>query len=370
MSADTDQSGVVLDEPDPVREQEQFDPERLRPFLEASFPGVKGPVSLLQFRKGHSNLTYFVRFGDREAVLRRAPFGANIKSAHDMGREFTILSGLQGVYPQAPRPIAFCEDEAVIGARFYLMQRVHGVILRNDSPPAGVVFTPELVAAMSAALVDNLATLHAVDVTSGALASIGKPQGYVARQVTGWADRYFKAKTDEIPQLEEAAAWLAGHMPPERGAALIHNDYKYDNVVLDPADLTRVRAVLDWEMATVGDPLMDVGTMLGYWIDPDDPPDMRIRSYGPTVLPGSLSRIGIVERYAERTGLQIGNGLFYYVFALFKISVIGQQIYKRFVDGHTKDQRFASLINWVRVLGRQAARALDRGRIHGLDRRG
>jgi aminoglycoside phosphotransferase (APT) family kinase protein len=188
----------------------------------------------------------------------------------------------------------------------------------------------------------------------------------VARQVTGWADRYAKARTDPIPQLEEAAAWLAAHMPPERGAALIHNDYKYDNVVLDPADLTRIVAVLDWEMATVGDPLMDLGTTLGYWIDPDDPADMRLRSYGPTVRPGSLSRMGLVERYAERSGRDVGSVLFYYVFALFKIAVIGQQIYKRYVDGHTSDPRFAALLPWVRILGLQAGRALDRGRIHGL----
>ncbi len=362
----TDLERTGLDEPDEVREQERFDPERLRPFLEAAYPGTAGPIAVLQFRKGHSNLTYLVRFGEQEAVLRRAPFGASVKSAHDMGREFRILSGLQGLYPQAPRPIAFCEDEAVIGARFYLMERVHGVIIRNEAPPPGTTFTPELVRATSTALVDNLARLHEVDVTTGALAALGKPRGYVARQVTGWAERYQRARTDDIPDLERAAAWLAGHMPPERGAALIHNDYKYDNVVLDPADLTRVVAVLDWEMATVGDPLMDLGTMLGYWIDPDDPPDMHIRSYGPTVLPGSLSRQGVVERYAARTGRDVADGLFYYVFALFKIAVIGQQIYRRWVDGHTRDPRFGGLIQWVRVLGRQASRALDRGRIHGL----
>jgi aminoglycoside phosphotransferase (APT) family kinase protein len=356
----------ALDEADEVREQERFDPERLRPFLEQAFSGVTGALALRQFRKGHSNLTYLVRFGEREAVLRRAPFGARINSAHDMHREFTVLSGLQGVYPRAPRPFAYCEDESIIGASFYLMERVHGVVLRNDGPPPGVEFTPELLRATSGALVDNLADLHAVDVVGSPLAAIGKPQGYVARQVSGWSDRWGKARTDPIPQLDMAAAWLAANMPPERGAALIHNDYKYDNVVLDPADLTRIVAVLDWEMATVGDPLMDLGTTLGYWIDPDDPSDMRARSYGPTVRPGSLSRMGLVERYAERSGRDVGSVLFYYVFALFKIAVIGQQIYKRYVEGHTSDPRFAALLPWVRILGMQATRALDRGRIHGL----
>ncbi|GAC1539596.1 MAG: phosphotransferase family protein [Myxococcales bacterium] len=321
---------------------------------------------MLQFRKGHSNLTYLVRTAGAEAVLRRAPFGAKVKTAHDMGREFAILSALQGAYARAPRPIAFCEDESVIGARFYLMECVRGVVLRGEEPPAGVTFSPALLLATSEALVDNLADLHAVDTSRPALAAIGRPQGYVGRQVSGWTERYARAKTDEIAEVEAVAAWLARNMPPESGAAVIHNDYKYDNVMLDPRDLTRVVAVLDWEMATVGDPLMDLGTMLGYWSDPTDAAEVRGRPYGPTFLPGSLSRRQLVDRYAQRSGRAVDGVLFYYVFALFKIAVIVQQIYKRFVEGHTHDPRFATLIQWVRVMGRQAARALDRGRIHDL----
>jgi aminoglycoside phosphotransferase (APT) family kinase protein len=218
----------------------------------------------------------------------------------------------------------------------------------------------------STALVDNLADLHAVDVTKPPLSGIGKPQGYVERQVTGWTQRYANAKTDEIPGVEQAAAWLARNMPKESGAAVIHNDYKYDNVMLDAKDITRIVAVLDWEMATVGDPLMDLGGFIGYWGDPDDPQELRTRAYGPTYLPGSLSRVQIVERYAERSGRQVGSILFYYVFALFKIAVIVQQIYKRYVEGSTRDPRFASLINWVRVMAHQAERALDKGRIDRL----
>jgi aminoglycoside phosphotransferase (APT) family kinase protein len=246
------------------------------------------------------------------------------------------------------------------------MERVHGVILRSDKPPPGIAFTPELLRKTSTALVDNLADLHAVDVARPPLSTLGKPQGYVARQVTGWAERYFNAKTDEIPGVEAAGAWLARNAPPESGAAVIHNDYKYDNVMLDPADLARVVAVLDWEMATVGDPLMDLGTLIGYWGDPDDPSELRARAYGPTYLPGSISRLQIVERYAQKSGRAIGSILFYYVFALFKIAVIAQQIYKRYVEGHTRDPRFAGLIQWVRVMARQAERALERGRIDRL----
>jgi aminoglycoside phosphotransferase (APT) family kinase protein len=358
-----------LDEAEEPRTEEQFDPERLRPFLEASLPGAIGPLSLLQFRKGHSNLTYLVRFGDRELVLRRAPFGAKIKSAHDMRREFTILSALQGAYPKAPRPVAFCDDESLLGARFYLMERVHGVVLRGAAPPVGVVFTPHFLRGISSALLDNLADLHAVDLVATGLSSIGHPEGYVARQVSGWTERYAKAKTDELGDVTAAADWLLRNLPAKSGATLIHNDYKYDNVMLDPADLTRIVAVLDWEMATVGDPLSDLGQLLGYWLDPDDPEELRSHPYGPTFLPGSLSRAQLVERYALRSGRDTSSILFYYVLALFKIAVILQQIYKRFVDGHTRDPRFGALIHSVRMLSRQSARALEKGRIHGLGAR-
>jgi aminoglycoside phosphotransferase (APT) family kinase protein len=358
--------GRALDEPGEVRDEERIDPERIRPLLAAAFPGAAGPISVRQFTKGHSNLTYLVRMGEHEAVLRRAPRGAQVKGAHDMRREFTVLSALRSAYPKAPRPIAFCDDEGVIGAKFYLMERVRGVVLRSDTPPPGVAFTPQLLRATSTALIDNLADLHAVDLARTGLAAIGRPQGYVARQVNGWTERYRAAKTDEIPEIEAAAAWLARSMPPESGAALVHNDYKYDNVVLDPADLSRVVAVLDWEMATVGDPLMDLGTTLGYWVDPDDPEEMRVHAYGPSWLPGSLSRVELAERYAARSGRAVGSILFHYAFALFKIAVIVQQLYKRWVDGHTTDPRFASLLQWVRAMAAQASRALERGRIHGL----
>jgi aminoglycoside phosphotransferase (APT) family kinase protein len=357
---------IDLDEADEVRADERFDPERLRPLLGEVLPGAVGPISVRQFRKGHSNLTYLLRVGDREVVLRRAPFGVAVKTAHDMGREFAVLSALQGVYPKAPKPLAFCDDESVIGAKFYLMQRVRGVVLRSHSPPAGLAFTPDFLRATSTELIDALAQLHAVDVTRPGLASIGRPQGYVERQVRGWTERYFKAKTDELPDVERAAAWVARHMPGESGAALVHNDYKYDNVVFDSQEPTRIVAVLDWEMSTVGDPLMDLGTSLGYWIDPDDPPEMRGRSYGPSYLPGSLTRVQMAERYAERSGRPIGDILFHYVFALFKIAVIVQQLYKRYRDGHTQDARFATLIDWVRAVSTQANRALDKGRIDRL----
>jgi aminoglycoside phosphotransferase (APT) family kinase protein len=361
---------ATLDQPAEVREEERIDLARLLPFLRSALPEATGPVSVLQFPRGHSNLTYLVRVGAREVVLRRPPFGVKVKSAHDMKREYDILSALTGLYPRAPRPIVFCDDESVVGAKFYLMERVCGVILRGDAPPAGIAFTPDLLRRTSAALVDNLVDLHAVEVRRPPLSTIGRPQGYVARQVSGWTERYLNARTDEIPGVEQAAAWLSRNMPGESGAAVIHNDYKYDNVMLDPGDLARVVAVLDWEMATVGDPLMDLGTFIGYWGDPDDARELRARAYGPTWLPGSLSRLQIVERYAQKSGRAVGSILFYYVFALFKIAVIVQQIYKRYVEGHTRDPRFASLIQWVRVMAKQAERALEKGRIDRLGGQG
>jgi aminoglycoside phosphotransferase (APT) family kinase protein len=359
-------AAAPVDQPAEVREEERISTEAIEPFLRGALPEAAGPISILQFPKGHSNLTYLLKVGEREVVLRRAPFGVKVKSAHDMKREYDILSALKGVYGRAPRPIAFCDDDSLIGARFYLMERVRGVVLRADKPPAGIAFTPELLRGISTALVDNLVDLHAVDVTRPPLSTIGHPAGYVARQVTGWTERYANAKTDEVAGVEQAAAWLSRNMPKESGAAVVHNDYKYDNLMLDPDDLTRIVAVLDWEMATIGDPLMDLGTFIGYWGDPDDPQELRTRAYGPTYLPGSLSRLQLVQRYSEKSGRAVGSILFYYVFALFKTAVIVQQIYKRFVEGHTRDPRFATLIHWVRIVAHQAERALEKGRIDRL----
>ncbi len=349
-----------------VRQGEELDAARLEAYIAETLPDLAGPATILQFPSGHSNLTYLVRSGGRELVLRRPPPGAKIKTAHDMGREFRILSGLQGAYPKVPRPLAYCEDETVLGAPFYLMERVRGVILRGQRLPKGLSLSAEQMRRLSIALIDQLARLHSIDLTASGLVGEGRPEGFVERQVTGWSERYFKAKTDQIDEVEEVASWLAEHAPPESGAALIHGDFKYDNLVLDPVALDGIVAILDWEMATVGDPLMDLGTSLGYWIDPDDTAAHRMLPLGPTLLEGNLTRRELVEAYAAASGRPLPDMLFYYVFGLFKIAVIAQQIYKRFKAGFTKDPRFAKLILGVRVLGQTAVRALDRGRIHDL----
>jgi aminoglycoside phosphotransferase (APT) family kinase protein len=351
---------TALDRPAPVRPGEELPVAALEAYLLRHLPGAAGPLAIEQFPHGHSNLTYLLRLGDAELVLRRGPFGNQVKSAHDMGREYRVLSKLCDVFPLAPRPRLYCDDPAVLGALFYVMERRRGLILRQLP---GVALDPPTARRLSATLINTLADLHAIDYRAAGLGDLGRADGYVARQVVGWAERYEKAKTDDVPAMERVAGRLADRIPPDSGAALIHNDFKYDNIVLDPADPPRVLAVLDWEMATVGDPLMDLGTTLGYWIQADDPPPLRRAAMGPTDIPGSLTRRELADRYAERTGRDVANVAYYYGFGLFKIAVIVQQIYARYVRGHTRDARFAHLNGLVAVLADQADRATAEGRV-------
>ncbi len=355
---------AVLDEPTPVRAGQGFDVAALAAWLRPRIEGLDGEPELLQFGRGYSNLTYLVRFGARELVVRRAPPGVNIKSAHDMGRENRILAALSPTWPKAPRPLAHCDDASVIGTPFYVMERVQGIILRAKTPE-GLVLDPPTMKRASEATCDTLAEIHNLDWRAVGLGDLGKPDGYVERQVKGWTERYAKAKTDDVPQVVRLGAWLEDHRPRETGATLVHNDFKYDNVVLSP-DLSRVLAVLDWEMATIGDPLMDLGTALGYWIEPDDPPVFQITVFGPTNRPGNLTRVQFAERWSRATGRDASNVLFYYAFALFKLAVVAQQLYKRYVDGHTKEERYAMMLEGVRAVSTSALVAVDKGRIDRL----
>lgn len=351
-----------------MREGQAFDTSKLDPWLRERIPGLAGPIEILQFGRGFSNLTYLLRVGGeggRELVLRRAPPGVKIKSAHDMGREFRILSRLADVWTKSPRPLAHCDDESLIGSAFYVMERVRGVILRQRVP-SGLVLDEATMRRVSQSTIDTLAEIHAIDFRAAGLGDLGKPEGYVARQLTGWTDRYRKAQTDDVPSFEELGKWLFANAPAESGqAALIHNDFKYDNVVLDPA-LQGVVSVLDWEMATLGDPLMDLGTTLGYWIDPDDPPVFQVMVFGPTNLPGNLRRVEVLERYAAKSGRDVGNVLFYYANALYKLAVVAQQLYKRYKDGLTKEERYAPMLEGVRAVTTAALVAIAKGRIDRL----
>jgi aminoglycoside phosphotransferase (APT) family kinase protein len=361
------------DVPVGVRPGDALDPARLAPWLAGAVDGwagvAAGDLDVAQFAGGFSNLTYLVRAdggaaGGRELVLRRPPHGARGGNAHDVAREYRLLAALHPAYPRAPRPLALCEDDAVLGAPFYAMARVRGAVLRGR--PGEPVPAPAVLAAMADRFVAELAALHALDWR--ALGIPGRPAGYAARQVAGWAKRWEAARTGPAPAVERAAAWLAAHRPPEppdapARAALLHNDFKYDNFVLDPADLTRVRAVLDWEMATVGDPLMDLGASLAYWLEPGDAPALRALGLGLAAAPGSPTRAELVAAYGRITGRDVSDALWYYVFGVFRLAVVAQQIYARHLAGHAPDPRFAGLGRVVAALGERAERAVTTGQL-------
>jgi aminoglycoside phosphotransferase (APT) family kinase protein len=338
-----------LDRPTSVRQGEELDLTKLDPYLREHFPDEGGALHVRQYPSGHSNLTYSLQLGARELVLRRPPFGSKVKSAHDMNREFRVLSKLHAVYRPAPEVILYCGDEAVLGAPFYLMQPIHGVILRHQLPP-GLEFTAETARCLSESFVENLIRLHRVDYAAAGLSDLGKPEGYLERQVRGWTDRYFAAKTHDYSEAQKIAAWMQEHMSVTASTSLIHNDYKYDNLILDSRDITKIVGLLDWEMCTIGDPLTDLGTALAYWIDATDPEEMQHLRWGPTIQPGSFTRAEIVQYYARQTGCDTSQIAFYLTFARFKLAVIVQQIYYRYHQGLTTDKRFAAMPEKVQLL--------------------
>ena len=352
----------LLDHPAPIRPGEELDLVRLEPYLRRELPGDAGALLVRQFPSGHSNLTYSLSLGTRELVLRRPPFGSKVKSAHDMSREFRVLSKLHSVYTPAPEALLYCDDESVIGAPFYVMNPIHGIILRRHVPP-GLDFPAEKARRLSESFVDNLIRLHRVDYAAVGLSDLGKPEGYLQRQVRGWIERYYGSKTHDYPEVEKIAAWMQQHMPSASGVSLIHNDYKYDNVVLDSNDITTIVGVLDWEMCTIGDPLTDLGTTLAYWVDSTDPEELQKNRWSPTNVPGSLTRGEIVYDYARKTGTDASQIAFYLTFARFKLAVIVQQIYYRYYQGLTKDERFASMPDTIQMLLRTSLHTAQSGRI-------
>ena len=352
---------ALCDQAGTVRAGEELDLTCLEPFLQEQFD-ESGPVSVEQFPGGHSNLTYLVRLGERAFVLRRPPFGSKVRSAHDMAREYGVLSKLHTAYPVAPKTFLYCEDLSVLNAPFYLMEPIRGMIVRRDLPPS-VEFPPATARRLSEAFVDNLACMHRLDYAAIGLADLGKPQGYLERQVRGWIERYHNSKTHDLPEVERISAWLAARMPVSNEAALIHNDYKYDNLVLDPDDLTKIVGVLDWEMCTLGDPLTDLATALAYWADPQDPEDLQEIRSAPTTSPGTLTRTQLVERYAVATGHDPGDMVFYLTFARFKVAVIIQQIYYRYAQGLTQDARFACMPKRIHTLLRASWHCAETGTI-------
>ena len=346
------------DEPAALRDEDAFDVDAVNAFLAGRVEGLAGPPQVQQFAGGASNLTYLLRYPDRDLVLRRPPAGTKAASAHDMAREHRVQERLRPAYPYVPRMVALCQDPAVLGADFYVMERVPGLVLRRRLP-AGLALTAEQAGGLGRRAVDRLVELHGVDPVAAGLADLGRGPGYVGRQVAGWSQRFRAARTDDVPDLEAVMGWLDAQQPPDVGACLVHNDYRLDNLVLD-ADL-EVVAVLDWEMATVGDPLMDLGGALAYWVQADDDDVLRAARRQPTDLPGMPTREQVVRHYAAATGRSVDDWPFYEVFGLFRLAVIAQQIYYRFHHGQTTNEAFKDFWFFVGYLDERCRRIAGLG---------
>jgi aminoglycoside phosphotransferase (APT) family kinase protein len=335
----------------PVRDEDRFDVERMHQWLQP-FIGVDVLPEVQQFRSGASNLTYLLQYPDRELVLRKPPVGMKAASAHDMKREFLIQSRLQPVYPLVPSMIGLCDDQAVMGSDFYVMERVVGDIFRRDVPE-GV--TPADVSVMADSLINGLVQLHAVDATI--LEELNKGPGYVQRQVEGWSKRYRNALTDDVPNGEKVMAWLESNRPDDVASCVIHGDWRIDNVVFDLKQ-ARIVGVLDWELATVGDPLMDLGSALAYWVDRDDDPAFAALRRQPSHLPGMPTRDEFVAKYLEKSGVRCDDFTFYEVFGLFRLAVIIQQIWARYRAGQTTNPAFAGFGDACNTLINRAERLI------------
>lgn len=348
----------LIDEAGRVRTGEELDAARVDAYLKTQLPELAGSLQITQFPGGASNLTYMLRYDNRELILRRPPFGKKAKGAHDMVREAHIMQALKPVYPYVPDVIALCQDEAVMDCDFYVMSRIRGVIPRQNFP-AELNLNPEKTRALCLSVIDKLIELHKVDIDKSGLASLGKGQGYVERQVSGWSERYRNARTADVGDFEKVIAWLNEKKPAgEVAITLIHNDFRFDNVVLDPENPSEVIGVLDWEMATLGDPLMDLGSTLAYWVEAGDDPFFQMLRRQPTTEPGMLTRQEVIDYYGEKTGWKVDNFDFYSIYGLFRLAVIIQQIYYRYFHGQTQDKRFAQFGNVCNYLEQRCLRLM------------
>lgn len=331
--------------------------ENILPYLGKLFSVGTEAIQIKQFKGGYSNLTYLIQTPGKEYVLRRPPLGLKISKAHDMVREYQVLESLQKAdYSKVPPPVHCCDNENIIGAPFFIMEKVDGLILRNKIPD-GLELSKEFFGQLSKNTIDGLLELHQLELENSGLINLGKAEGFVERQVLGWSERYFKAKTDEIPEMEKVSEWLKKNMPREEAVGFIHNDYKYDNLVLEGSESPEILAVLDWEMATVGHPLMDLGTSLAYWCEAGDSDTLKM--FNLTYPEGNLSRAEVIKYYGSKSPLSMDNMVFYYAFGLFKVGVIAQQIYKRYKMGFADDSRFAALIHAVRSCGKKAFNSIE-----------
>ncbi len=350
----------------PVRKGEELNEKNLKDFLldHNLVSDVQSELRVSQFSNGFSNLTYLLHIEDKEYVLRRPPFAAP-KRGHDMSREFKVIHKLNSVFDKTPKAFVYTEDSKIIGAPFYIMSKVEGEILTARAAHKRQVTPPEF-KIISNTWLDTFVAFHTIDYRAAGLEDLGRPVGYVSRQVTNWGKQYLAAATDEVPAAEKVMAWMLENQPKTYDHTIIHNDFKYDNVVFKDDSWTDISAILDWEMCTLGDPLMDLGTSLGYWTVDTDPDFMKQGLASPTIMPGNPSRSEVVHQYALKSGRNIDNLTFYYAYGLFKIAVIAQQIYYRFKHGHTSDPKFAHLNKAAELCCNTAWLAIQKNKIDSL----
>lgn len=343
--------GPALNPTRPVRAGEELDWQRLDAYLKSVIDGLAGEPAVSQYPSGNSNLTYRLRYPGHDLVVRRPPFGTRARSAHSMYREYRVINALRPVFPAVPEALHYTDDEDIIGAEFYVMRRVDGVLI-NDRIPAEWGWDAGRTRRFCLAVWDTLIALHTVDYQAAGLADFGQPEGYASRQVGGWNRRFQQALTPDVEPFDDVQQWLTENLPARRGPpAVLHGDFRIDNLILDPGNPERIRAVLDWEICALGDPLMDLGNALAYWIEPGDPPFLRQLRLQPSDAPGMLTRAEILRHYRQRTGRDLPDFTFYYLYGMFRNTVIIQQIYYRYYHGQTQDARFAGFGRLAQALG-------------------
>jgi len=348
-----------------IRQESKFDVDALRKYLAGIRPEWDNDLSVKQFPGGHSNLTFQIDVAGDEIVLRHPPRGIKIKSGHDMGREYRVMSHLHPVFKKVPEPYFFCEDESIIGVPFYGMQRVRGIIMRKRLPK-DMPRDEKTISTIAQTFINTLVELHAVDYKAAGLAELGRPEGYIERQVHGWTKRYRAVQTGEVKEIEELIKWLADNIISESGHSLIHNDYKFDNIVYSAEDWSQILALLDWEMATLGDPLMDLGTSLALWVRPQDADDVTKMTMIPPTISGAFTRAELVEMYLKRSGGKDGDFVFYFAVSLLKMAVVIQQLYYRYKIGKSDDKRLTHFGDTARLLCGLALQSIAKKRLDDL----
>lgn len=352
----------VIDQAGKVRDGEELDMRALRPWLEEHISGVSGDPIVRQYSGGASNWTYCLQFDDLSLVLRRAPKGTKAKGAHDMGREYRLQRDLKPVYRYVPNMLAHCDNADLIGSEFYVMEKLSGIIPRKNMPK-GLSLSTENTRKLCTQALDSLIELHKVDYQRAGLSHLAKGTGYAKRQITGWTERYRNAKTWNVPSGRYIADWLADNLPDTENICLTHNDFRFDNLVLDEQQPTTILGVLDWELATLGDPLMDLGNSLAYWVQADDDKINRVLRRQPTHLDGMFTRQQAVEYYLDHTDEKPDNLVFYQVYGLFRLAGIAQQIYYRYHHKQTSNPAFKHIWFFVHYLLWRCKKAIKKGQL-------